>query len=187
MNKHYNRIALTIPDSRQVFQVVNAEKIDKKIQDWSIISLKKTLKSIHKITDLNKFRLIMLSLSKALSNHGIAPRWQGLQDACITPEQCEALTADAHIIDLFWLSVTFSKHTAINQRWQSIFVNGFDLELAMTIGERQITTAKKVRHDLSLSRFQQIGCIHFLRKSKYQTEGKLSALSLIKSRLRNSL
>jgi hypothetical protein len=185
MSKYFTRQPLTIPQSRNVFLLesgqVKTQKIDDHIKGDSIEKLQLRLKRANEVDTLLKFRLYVFGISKALSNRGIAPRWQGLDKACKTDDQHTALIEDAPIIDAYWLALTFPKHKSINQRWQSLFTNGFDMELAVSISERRITEARKVRHDLNLSRLQQIGCIHFLRKSKFKTEGKLSALSQLES------
>jgi hypothetical protein len=179
MSKYYSKIALTIPETKDVLLSKSIDAVDTKLKGKSIIELQKILSK--PAEDLRFFRILLFCVSKALSVHGIAPRWQGLQDACQTQEQLKALTADAPVIDLFWLPLSFPKHKTKNQRWQKLFSDGFDLELALSISARQITTARKIRDDLDLTRFQQIGCIHFLRKSKYQTEGEKSALSFLQS------
>jgi len=46
-------------------------------------------------------------------------------------------------MDLYWLSLTFPKHKTLNRRWQGIFTNGFSMDLALSISERQLHTAKK--------------------------------------------
>ncbi len=185
MVKYFKKRPLTIPSASEVFLLNRGqeivESIDGKLNSLSVEQLKTMLSKVSSIKELNKFRLALFSASKALSNHGIAPRWQGLKAACETDEQYEALTEDAPIIDLYWLSVTFPKHKTINQRWQSIFTSGFDIELALGIGERQITTSKKIRQELNLSRFQQVGCIHFLGRNKDSVAGQLSAQSFLKS------
>lgn len=186
MAKFYVKPALTIPSASEVFLSNDGqsktETIDSKLKDLSIEQLRSKLIKAQSITNLNNFRLAVFSISKALSNYGIAPRWQGIEGAYKAGGQSEALAEDAPIIDLYWLSVTFPKHEATNQRWQSIFTNGFDISLALGIGERKQTTAKKTRYELKLSRFQQIGCIHFIGKSPYPTTaGQLSALSFLTS------
>jgi hypothetical protein len=190
MSRYFSKVALTIPCARKVFLsesgLANVILIDGKIKGWSIEKLRSKLEDAHSVKDLSKFRIIIFCLSKALTNHGVAPRWQELENACKTEDQKTALIVDAPIIDAYWLALTFPKHKMINQRWQSIFTNGFDMELALSIGERQITTAKKIRHDLKLSRFQQIGRLTFLRKAKYPVEGKLSALSHLQSAQKRS-
>ncbi|WP_432745405.1 hypothetical protein ABXJ76_06780 [Methylobacter sp. G7] len=191
MSRHYSKVALTIPSAREVFlspvSVLNIARIDMAIKNFPIEKLRSKLAEAHiLLTDLNKFRVFVFCTSKALSNYGIAPRWQNLQNACKTEKQQSALVEDEPIIDAYWLALTFPKHKTINQRWQSIFTDGFGMELAVSIGERQITTAKKIRHDFELSRFQQIGCLNFLRKAKYPVEGKLSAMSLLQSAQKSS-
>ncbi|PPD44897.1 MAG: hypothetical protein CTY16_11075 [Methylobacter sp.] len=181
MSRYYNKIASTIPEFKQVFVAEKIQTIDDRLKGATPAKLKNTLSNIYKVEDLSKFRLLLFCLSKALSIRGIAPRWQDLEDACVTPEQTEALTVDAPVIDLFWLTQAFPKHKAINQRWQALFTDGFNIELAVSIAERQINTARKVKADLNLTRFQQIGCVHFLSKSEYKTDGKPSTLSIIKA------
>jgi hypothetical protein len=187
---YYIKPAITIPVSRKVFLsesgLLIGKEIDEKIKDWTIARLRTKLEEIYSLSDLDKFRVLLFSISKALSNHGIAPRWQGLEPACKTEDQLSALVEDSAIIDLFWLSITFPKHQAVNQRWQSMFTNGFGLELATCIGERQMNPCKKIRHELKLSRFQQIGCLTFLRKAKYPVEGKSSALSHLETAQKRS-
>ena len=181
MSKYYSKIALTIPETKNALLVGNMAKFDEHLKGKSITEIQKILSLIYEVEDLKKFRTVLFCSSKALSAQGIAPRWQGLQDACKTTEQCEALAADAPVIDLFWLAHSFPKHITKNQRWQKLFTDGFDLELALSISARQITTARKIRDNLALTRLQQIGCIHFLRKSKFVTEGGKSTLSFLKS------
>ena len=178
MSKYYSKIALTIPETKDALLPELIDKADERLKDKSITELKRILSK--PTEDLRFFRIRLFCISKALSVHGIAPRWQGLQDACQSPEQCEALLADMPIIDLFWLAHSFPKHKPKNKRWQGLFTNGFSLELALTISSRQITTARKIRDNLVLTRLQQIGCIHFLRKSKFITEGEKSTLSFLK-------
>jgi hypothetical protein len=186
MSRYYTKTALTIPESNQVFITKHIEKVDQKFKDYPVDKLKQALLVIHKKENLSVFRLCLFSISKALSLHGIAPRWQGLEDACVTDDQLNALTIDAPIIDLFWLALTFPKHKTINKRWQSIFTNGFGLELALSILDRQIHTAKKIRCNLNLTRFEQIGCLHFLTKSQFKTNGDLSTLTFIEAAKKRS-
>lgn len=190
MSRYYSKIALTIPHSREVFLLNHGEKstsdIDNKIKGLSVEKLKEALKKAHQLKTLNDYRLFVFSVSKTLSDRGIAPRWQGLQKSAESEDQHAALIEDAAIIDLYWLSSTFPKHTTRNQRWQSLFKDGFTLGLALCVSERQMTTAKKIRHELNLSRFQQLGCIHFITKTKYPVYGKPSALSFLKSAKKRS-
>lgn len=187
MSKYYSKIASTIPETKKAYIIEKINKIDVRLKGKSIAAIQKGLSIICQMEDLNNFRISLFCLSKALSNHGIAPRWQDLTNACKTPEQCEALTLDAPIIDLAWLAHTFPKHKTINKRWQKIFSDGFDLELALSIANRQITTARKITKCLGLTTFQQIGCIHFLSKSKYKAAGKQSTQTFIESAKKRSL
>jgi hypothetical protein len=169
VSKYYNRTASTLPGSRAVFSPDTRQNvmaaIDERFGQLSLSDLTAKVQAIHKTPELDRFRLFMFGASKALSNHGIAPRWQGLWDACDTDEQIKALRADAHLIDSYWLSITFPKHKTPNKRWRAIFEYGFDLELALGIGERQLHTARKTAHELDLSPFQQLGCIHFCQQA----------------------
>jgi len=139
--------------------------IDEKFGQLPPSDLAEKLQAIHRAPKLDAFRLFIFGASKALSNHGIAPRWQGLWGACDTDEQVKALRADAHLIDLYWLSITFPKHRPPNKRWRALFERGFDLELALSIGERQLHTTRKTAQELDLSPFQQLGCIHFCQQA----------------------
>lgn len=169
MSRYYTKPTSTLPSSRAVFfpdkrRDAMAE-LDARFNTLSPDDLSKKLQAVQRIPKLDHFRLYLFGLSRALSNHGIAPRWQGLLAACGSDEQDKALRTDAHLIDLYWLSLNFPKHKAPNKRWRAIFEHGFDLELGLSIGERQLHTARKTAQELDLSPFQQIGCIHFCRRS----------------------
>lgn len=180
MNVYYSRTELTISKSREVFTTDRINKIDHLMHGKSIEYLKKALLNIHKKEDLVLFRLGLFSISKALTIYGIAPRWQDLEDACNTDEEREALIVDAPLIDLFWLQNTFPNHKTNNKRWGYLFENGFDIDLALAISERQINTARKIENNLNLTRFEQIGCIHFIKKSPYKANNQDSASTFIK-------
>lgn len=189
MNRYYNKVALKIPSAREVFLSERQQEItialDDRFKRHTVDQLRLILKGklcrrLSSAKQLTLFRLTLFSISKALSNYGIAPRWQGLRAACIYEDQRAALAEDAPIMDVYWLALEFPKHKTINQRWQSIFINGFDIELAISIGERQLNTEKKIKA-MNLSRVQQLGCIHFIKKAKTLMNGKLPALSFIKA------
>jgi len=178
--KFYTRKKALIPHSRQVFDPDDPNKacllanIEAQLVGFTPDKLKKALDIICAKSDQKYFRLLVFAISKALSNHGIAPRWQGLYAACLTAEQEQAIRQDAPLMDLYWLSLTFPKHKTLNRRWQGIFTNGFSMDLALSISERQLNTAKKVESHLDLSIYQQLGCIHFYR------QGEVSVKTLLK-------
>ncbi len=181
--KFYTRKKALIPSSRQVFNPDDPNKarllakIEAKLVGFKPDKLKQALDIIcakSEKSDQKDFRLLVFAISKALSNHGIAPRWQGLYAACLTLEQEKAIRQDAPLMDLYWLSLTFPKHKTLNRRWQGIFTNGFSMDLALSISERQLNTAKKVESHLDLSIYQQLGCIHFYK------QGEVSVKTLLK-------
>lgn len=179
MSRYYTKKQLSVPTSRLTFnpETIDAtiSKFDDRFKGRSPDELKKMFEKLYQVSTLEKFRLSVFGVSKILSDKGIAPRWQGILEAGVTNDQEAAIKADTHLYDLYWLSVTFPKHKTINKRWQSIFTHGFDFELALSIGERQIHTARKVQHELNLSTHQQLGCIHFYRQGRGSPKERLRA------------
>jgi hypothetical protein len=119
---------------------------------------------------IHQYRLLILSISFELSDRGIAPRWQGIIESASNNEQFKVISptrySDAIIIDLYWLTREFNKHRTGNKKWNGLFINGFNLQLAASIASRRQNLCVKI-NAMNLSVYQEIGCIAlYSNKSK---------------------
>ncbi len=108
------------------------------------------------------WRKAVLVISWELSKRGVAPRWQGLEEA---PGLCEkwkrALVQDRVLFDLGYLWCNWRKATRPKVKaWRAVMEDGlaFDMATAKRIARRQCSHLKRAG-DMRAPAVAQVGCL----------------------------